>query len=212
VRVEDCSGLGLTSAYWGLSVASGIVDQDMRRVAMSSSGPNGPYRIETARGITEWIVTDPPFPVLSAKLPDGVTPWSLRDIWFANDVVTPAGPFYPPQILTLNRLAAGNRKITVELFVPSGQDFSPFSFIAVVQYTGTDGKSRSEQFPVPVASSAVWANAASYPGYVAKKIELAETAYPIMANSLVSVQFRYLNNPTSGAMTHIYRNPGIGIV
>lgn len=210
---DNCSGLKLAANYWGAPNGYPREDADGNRFFFNGAGANGAYRYENMRGVTEWMPSDAtPFPTLTALLPDGVTPWSLRFIWLMSGVVTRSNPASIPAFKTINRLASGVKTIGLDLFVPSAIDFTALNgWLATASYVDNTGVARTEAMVLPAASGVTWTNSGLYAGYMAKRISLT-TAYPVALNSMVSIDIKIAMAPSTGVRADLYFNPDPSIV
>lgn len=200
IVADNCTGLQMPSAYFGVPIADKYLDQNLKQVIFSDESG---MRVEDTRGVAEWVPSESPaFPVLSSTRPGSGAPWSMRLVWLQVVALSKGRPFHAPTLRMYNQLSAGTRACTLQLFIPNTVSGGIRIAFAYIDDTGV---ARAESTDVIQASSAVWANAGSFSGYVSKKMSVT-TAYPVTANSEVTCLVSLTSSPAS-AVVNLYIDP-----
>lgn len=200
ITIDNCTGLQMPSAYYGIPVSDKYLDQNFKQIIFSDETG---MRVEDVRGVAEWVPSESPaFPVLSATRPGSGATWSVRLVWMQVVAPSKGRPFHAPPLRMYNQLPAGAKTCTLQLFVPSTvSDGIRVAFA----YVDANGIARAESTEVIATSSATWANAGSFSGYVSKKMSVT-TAYPVAANSEVTCLVSLTSSPAS-AVVNLYIDP-----
>lgn len=200
ITIDNCTGLQMPSAYYGIPVSDKYLDQNFKQIIFSDETG---MRVEDVRGVAEWVPSESPaFPVLSATRPGSGAPWSVRLVWMQVVAPSKGRPFHAPALRMYNQLPAAAKTCTLQLFVPSTvSDGIRVAFA----YVDANGIARAESTEVIATSSATWTNAGSFSGYVSKKMSVT-TAYPVAANSEVTCLVSLTSSPAS-AVVNLYIDP-----
>jgi hypothetical protein len=188
--VDGCTGVKMDTALVGIpSFATAPRYDDRATLQFSSQDAGRSFRVETARGCTDWVSDAvPAFPTLNAIQPDG-TPWSLRTFVFSTKSHTTAQPYRGPKLTQLNRLPTATRTITVEMLWPDTYAADRLSVALEVGYVDVDGIARREStygVAAPQASTAPWTGDSGYTAHTKKKLSLT-TAYAVKIDTDISV-------------------------
>lgn len=200
IRFENCTGLRMPTAFAGLLSTTTHADQDAHSIYINLG--NEGFRHENARGVADWLPADNP-PYLSAKLPDGATDWSLRCLWAATGILTPAIPYSAPALRVYHRLATATRTIGVELLVSDALTFTDRMLRLTVKYVDNTGTPRVETTQTVASSAATWS---AMTGKSAKKMTLT-TANQVATNTEITVTLDFIAAPSSGSNESVYVNP-----
>lgn len=200
LRFENCTGLRMPTAFAGLLTSTFAVDPDAHSLYLNLG--NDGFRHENCRGVSDWLPTET-VPTLGAKLPDGVTSWSMRLVWTALGILSPITPYSAPVMRVYNRLATASRTIGLEFAAPNALTLSGDMLRLVVSYTDSSGTPRVESTQAVAASAASWSNAT---GYTAYKIELA-TEQAVASNTEITVRLDLVAAPSTGSNANLYVNP-----
>lgn len=102
----------------------------------------------------------------------------------------------------LSQLASGVRTITLQMLVPTT---ATEGISMIVSYLDAAGVARCEVVEDMQSSSAVWADAASYPSHTARRLVLT-TAHSVRGGSVIQVAPR-LHLPPPSAVMQLYVDP-----
>ena len=215
IVVDGVSGVDLPAAYVGVQAVPslGSMDEDNRTIQLRMNSPGFPFRYEDQATIVDWLPSSE-LPTLAGTMPDG-TAFSLRMLWFNSTASDMCRGSRFPLVSTPSRIdpeVAGT--ITINLFVPSSVVFNAVDLSAVVTFADADTGlpvSLSATGADLVASAATWANAASHPGHVARKIVLSTGTTRIKKNADVTAIVTLYGTPGTGANEFVYLDPELSI-
>lgn len=206
VDVENCSGLKLPDAYWGIPTSTVLFGSHQVHRLLYSESNGGAFRYEHERGVWEWLpAASPAFPTLSALTPDGSLPWSIRHVWVDGTTFRGA-PSVSPELRVVNRGAAAVKTCTVEISVPSALTFGYGDVIMQINYIDSSGVSRSQTAYAPVSSSATWTGALA--GFTSRKFELT-TDFVVPVGAEIAATISFNADPSNHTNATVYINPEV---
>lgn len=221
ISVIGCSGLALPSIYAGLSGPASMpsspgithMTPDRSGLIYQRSDAGGSFRYENQRGVLEFDAdAAPAYPTYSATNLSGA-PWSMRAVLIPTSLLQGSAYTVPPIIETF-RAAAAIKTLTANLFMTSALAAAnkPGNIEVTFAYvSNADGTVKSETTVLPPASSAaVWANAASYPTYEARKVSITTTD-AIKTDTDITVTVTFVGKPATLVSELVYLDPNVVI-
>lgn len=129
-------------SFVGPAIAQTSTNTNASVAAASSQFENRDFFIDTPYGFVEWN-SSRGFPVLNAKLLDGVTGWSIRCI---PTTVANRNSRYRylelPRISKINTLGTGNKNIKVEIAIHESLNWTKSDISILIDYLDSDGNRR----------------------------------------------------------------------
>jgi hypothetical protein len=176
--LEDNSGIRLGSAAAGFQLPFPNSSRFLTSTSLihRTAEQGRSFRVETQNGIAEWDYTGN-YTYLAATQPGNI-PYSVRMDWFNNGCVTPVTPFTSPKMTKLNRLATGNRTVTLEMLLDSTRVVDSYQMGICVSYTDSTGIPRREATymnTAPSTSTAPWTIPGVWSAYTPKKLTINTT-------------------------------------